>query len=336
MFTCTLLRSIYVRLVFTVFCVIVLTSAAMAGVVVNSPANGATVSSPAHVVASASSTRPISAMRIYVDGRSAYTVGGGTLNTHVSLSPGWHSLVVQAWDTSGAVFKQVRSVNVVGSAPSGGSTAPGGAIVHSNIDSMGGWDTCARCAGHGGTGPATPHYVTYNVRSPSMDGASAKFVNAGVVSYSNAIWWKQVGARDSSTHFIYDLYFYIKDVGASQALEFDVNQSVGGRRYIFGTECGVSYNRQWSVWGNNRWNPTGIGCSITPYTWNHLVEESYRANGRVHIVSITLNGKKHYVNRSYDSIPSGARDLNVAFQMDQTAAHRAYGAWLDKVTLKHW
>jgi hypothetical protein len=201
---------------------------------------------------------------------------------------------------------------------------------------MTGWDTCSRCAGKYGTGPATPHYIAYNISSPSMDGRSVKFTNAGTVAYSNAIWWKQLGARDASTHFVYDLYFYIKDVGASQALEFDVNQSVGGRRYIFGTQCGINYNRQWDVWGNNRWNPTGIGCSVKPYSWNHFVAEFYRANGKVSYVAVTLNGSKHYINRSYGSISSGARDLNAAFQMDQTSAHRTYDAWLDKITLKHW
>lgn len=334
MIVCTKFRSVFARLAFATASLCLASLTAMAGVNVSSPANGATVSSPAHFVASASASRPISAMRVYVDGRSVYSVSKASLDTYVSMSSGWHSVVVQAWDTGGAVYKSARSVNVKSSTTSGGTSD--GVITHSDIDHMTGWDTCSRCAGEGGTGPATPHYIAYNISSPAMDGRSLKFTNAGTVAYSDAIWWKQLGASGSSTHFVYDLYFYIKDVGASQALEFDVNQSVGGRRYIFGTQCGVNHDHQWDVWGGGHWNPTGIGCSVNPYMWNHLVAEFYRANGKVYYVAVTLNGSKHYINRSYGSIASGAQDLNTAFQMDQTSVHRTYDAWLDKVTLKHW
>lgn len=333
MFACTLVRGAIRRAAFTAIFLGSASVLALAGVNVSSPGNGATVSSPAHVVASAAANRPITAMRIYIDGKSVYSVNKASLNTYLSMSSGWHSIVVQAWDSGGAVYKSARSVNV-SRMPISSGTAAG--FVHSQIESMTGWDTCARCAGRGGTGPATPHYISYNVSSPSMDGRSAKFTNAGTVSYSDAIWWKQLGANDGHTHFVYDLYFYIKDTSAAQALEFDVNQSAGGRKYIFGTQCGVNHDHQWDVWGNNTWIKTGIGCSVAPYKWNHLVAEFFRANGRVYYVSVTLNGAKHYINRSYASIGSGAREINVAFQMDQTIVHRTFDTWLDKVTLRQW
>lgn len=337
MFACNIFRSVLLRAAFAALSLAAASVVATAGVNVSSPANGATVSSPAHVVASASASRPISAMRIYVDGKSSYTVYKAYLDTYISMSSGWHSVVVQAWDTGGAVYKSSRSVNVSGTPSSGSTTSSySGGVLHTNIDSMTGWTTCERCAGEGGTGPATPHYVVYNISSPSMDGRSAKFTNAGTVSYSDAIWWRQLGANDGHSHFVYDLYFYIKDVAAAQALEFDVNQSAGGRKYIFGTQCGVNHDHQWDVWGNGRWNPTGVGCSVKPYAWNHLVAEFYRANGQVHYVAVTLNGNKHYINRTYGSIGSGAREINVAFQMDQTIVHRTFDTWLDKVTLRHW
>jgi post-segregation antitoxin (ccd killing protein) len=94
---------------------------ASGGVSVSSPSNGATVSSPAHFVASASSNNTITAMRVYVDGNSAYTAYANSIDTYVSMSAGTHSVIVQAWDSTGAVFKTPLSLNV-GSASSGNTT----------------------------------------------------------------------------------------------------------------------------------------------------------------------------------------------------------------------
>src|ERR1700694_1221326 len=94
-----------------------LTTAAFAGVTVSSPAPGATTSSPVQFVASASSGRPITAMRIYVDNQSVFSIQGNHLNTPVNLADGTHRVVVQAWDSSGAVFKFPETIVVNSSAP---------------------------------------------------------------------------------------------------------------------------------------------------------------------------------------------------------------------------
>ncbi len=331
------LRSQIGRVALTAFFAVCTSALSLAGVGVSAPANGSTVGSPAHFVAWASSGAPVTAMKIYVDGRSAFGTSGAKLDTYVPMSAGTHLAVVQAWDSTGAVMKSYLTLHVAGSSSSGSSTIPvSGSTFHANVEQMGGWDTCTTCAGEGGTGPATPHYVAYGIRSPSMDGNSAVFTNAGTVSYSDAIWWRQLGANSAASNFIYDLYFYVKDLGAAEALEFDVNQSTGGRKYIFGTQCGVSYDPEWAVWGNGRWNPTGAACPVNAYSWNHVTVEFYRKDGAVHYVSLTINGKKAYINRAYNSIPSGASEINVAFQMDQSIVHRTFQAWLDNVSLRHW
>ena len=85
-----------------------------AGVSVVSPAAGTTVGSPVRFVASANAPggRFITAMRIYVDSVSAYTIGGHSVNTSLSMGAGSHSLTIQAWDNSGAVYVKPMSVNV--------------------------------------------------------------------------------------------------------------------------------------------------------------------------------------------------------------------------------
>jgi len=82
------------------------------GVKVTSPTNGATLASPVHVVGSATSSHPITYMRIYLDNISVYGAAVTSVNTYVRMSTGSHNVVVQAWDSTGAVFKTGVTVKV--------------------------------------------------------------------------------------------------------------------------------------------------------------------------------------------------------------------------------
>lgn len=83
------------------------------GVTVCSPAGGSTVASPVQVTAAAkSSLGPITAMRIYVDNVSEYSVSASSIDTSLALASGSHNLVVQAWDSTGAVYKNARTISV--------------------------------------------------------------------------------------------------------------------------------------------------------------------------------------------------------------------------------
>src|SRR5882762_1604065 len=212
-----------------------LATASFAGVTVSSPTAGSTSGSPVHFVASATSANPITAMRIYVDNISVYLISASKLDTSVTMSAGTHSVVVQAWDSTGAFFKASLSLSVSGTAPtptptptpSGLPAPPAGAVVKGNIDQMTGWASCTVCAGANAAGPVAIYSMVENQVSPSLDGASAKFSISGTTPYADALWWKQLGAADSATNLKYDVAFYITNPGVSQALEFDNNQSNG-------------------------------------------------------------------------------------------------------------
>ncbi len=91
------------------------------------PTQGSTVASPVAVSASAYSTNPIAAMKIYVDGTQMYSINNvNQINTSVALAGGNHLLVVQAWDSTGAVFNSSRNITVSGSttACTASSTSP--------------------------------------------------------------------------------------------------------------------------------------------------------------------------------------------------------------------
>src|SRR5437763_9297485 len=307
-----------------------------AGVSVSSPANGATVSSPLQVVASAVAPNPIVAMRIYLDDVSVFAINSNSLNTTVSAATtGSHRLVVQAWDSTGTVYKQ--PVNITVSSVSTG--VPPNAITATQIEDLPGWENCTVCAGAGGNGTPATFSLTQNQNSPSLDGSSAQFSIGGTTPYSDALWWKQLGANNAVKNFKYDLDFYLTTPQFAQALEFDVNQSDGAHKFIFGTQCNIKDGGVWDVWTGTgvHWLHTGIGCAMpSAFTWHHLTWEFQRSATQATFVALTLDGVKHYVNMSFDQIPSSVHEINVAFQMDGDFAQHAYSTWLDNVTLSYW
>ncbi len=323
-----------------------LATASFAGVSVSSPATGSTSGSPVHFVASATSAHPVTAMRIYVDNASVYLVSASKLDASLAVNAGKHNVVIQAWDSTGAVFKTAISLNVTGTTstppppppPSGLPTPPATAVTKSNIDQMAGWDSCTVCAGAGANGPVAIFSMVEGQASPSVDGNAAKFSISGTKPYSDALWWKQLGGVDTATNLKYDVSFYITNPGVAQALEFDNNQSNGAHKFIFGTQCNIKAGH-WDVWGNasGNWISTGIACSApSAFTWHHLTWEFKRTATDVVYVGFTYDGVTHYVNRSYPARGSSVHELNVAFQMDGDSSMHAYSTWLDKVSLTYW
>jgi hypothetical protein len=315
------------------FCAVMLLAVpAFAGITVNSPANGSTVPSSVHVVASATSStnHPIVAMRIYVDNISVYLTYSNSINTYISLSSGGHYVVVQSWDSSGQVTKAPLNVTV---------TPQTNTKVFANIDQMTGWESCDRCSGANGNGPSTPYWQAQFQTSPSLDGSSFQFFLGGSTPYASALWWKQLGPIDSVRFFKYDVDFFFTDGNAPHALEFDVNQSVGGRKYIFGTECDFQGAKQWQVWDFYlQWQPTGVPCTpLNPNVWHHLTWEFERTlDAHTHFIAVTVDGTRFAVNRYYRPGVVNARELNVAFQMDGNSKMTNYHVWIDKVNLTVW
>ncbi len=289
-----------------------LATAAFAGVTVSSPTAGTTQASPVHFVAAATSTSPITGMRVYVDNVSVYSIAAAKIDTSVAMS----------------------------AAPAPGlPVPPATAFTYSDIDQMTGWLSCTTCAGAGGSGPLATFSMLQNQASPSLDGRSVKFSLGGTTPYSDALWWKQLGAVNTATNFKYDMYFYLTNPAAAQSLEFDSNQAIGTRRFIFGTQCNIRNGGVWDVWGNanGNWISTGIACSApAAFVWHHLTWEFTRTATQVIFIGFTYDGVTHYVNRTYTAAPSSVNELNVAFQMDGDFRQDPYSVWVDKVSLTRW
>ena len=138
-----------------------LAGVSFAGVTITSPTNGATVASPVHVVASASSSNPITSMRIYVDNVSVYSNSSNKIDTSISMATGSHVLVVQAWDSKGIVFKSQITITV---------TPPGGVTISSPAN---------------GATVASPVHVVASASSSSPITAMSIYVD-NISVYSNS------------------------------------------------------------------------------------------------------------------------------------------------------
>ena len=229
-----------------------------------------------------------------------------------------------------------------------------------NLQNSGGWTgyallppgygICSGCSPHG---PQTTWSSNQGVGSPSLSGKSLRFDIGGKTTFSDALWnnhligdFSSQGMPDGdnsinskSHNFVYDVYFFGDHIRSSQALEFDINQFVNGKSYIWGHECRIAGGNEWDVWDNpgQKWHPTGVACHPLNNQWNHLTIQVQRTSDE-HLLfqSITLNGKTATLNR-YDTPTSTSwSGITVNYQQDGNQKQQPYSIWLDKFNFHYW
>lgn len=321
------------------------------GVHVTSPSNNSTVGSPVNFVATAttSCSRGVASMGIYTESyKLAYTAGGASLNTSLSLSPGTYHATVQEWDNCGGASSTPLTITV----NSGGKTLW-------NVHSSGGWTGYAQqppnygdCTWCTPSGPQTTWAMYKGVKNPTLTGNSTQYNIGGTEAYTDVLWNNHLigdlssqGLPDTSRtlvptlhNFTYDVYFWGNNLGASQALEFDVNQFFGGRGFTWGTECRLAGGYEWDVWNNaGKWQPTGIPCNPNNNSWNHLVLQVQRtSDNKLTYQSITLNGQTHVLNWTYSPFSApGWYGVTVNYQMDGNLKQTPYTVFLDKLNFTY-
>ena len=170
-----------------------------------------------------------------------------------------------------------------------------------------------------------------------MDGQSAQFsMGGGPTGYFNMLYHNAKAGGSNVSHFIYDLHFYKDNPTALQALEFDINQTFGGNRWVWGSECNFNASGKWDIWDNvNGWQPTVYDCKpFPPNTWIHLVWNVERVGNRVHYVSLTVGDQTYNVDTYYSNQSNWTlEEIDVAFQMDGNYKQEPYNVWLDNVQL---
>ena len=246
------------------------TQASAVTVNVSSPVNNFSGSSPVHVAATATSDQKITGWVVYIDGQVAYQVGSSSIDTRLNIAQGSHQLVVRAWDALGRWGDVWETITVTGG-NNGLPTPPPWAKVFSNVHTGGSWNSCHDPGCAGGSGKGT-YWMAQNQGSPSLSGRSTEFFNSGV--WANALFWHGLGANNSQRNFLIDYYLYVDDTStwASQALEQEAYQFVGGWNYMLGTQCDIGRG-VWDTWdmASNHWYGTSVPChAFSQWTWHHI------------------------------------------------------------------
>jgi hypothetical protein len=80
---------------------------------ISAPADGASVTSPVNLNANAASGHSITGWQVYVDTIPWFGQGSGSqLNADLGMSPGTHTVLVRAWDSTGAYGDETIKVTV--------------------------------------------------------------------------------------------------------------------------------------------------------------------------------------------------------------------------------
>lgn len=321
---------------------------------VSSPANGSTLTSPVNFAASATTScaKGVAAMGIYTaSGVLAFTENGASLNTSLALSPGTYNTVVEEWDNCGQASTAPVTITVDSS--STGSTS-GGGRTFSNLQKASGWTGYALlppnfplCSSCKSTGPQLKWAWNPGISSPSLSGSSTETVyGAGTVQWADAFWnnhligdYSSQGLPDynhsliPTLHdFTYDIYFWLADTTKSQAMEFDINQFVDGKSYIWGHECRIDGGHEWDTWNNQtqHWAPSGVACNPISGAWNHLTLHVQRTTDD-HLIfqSITLNGNTATINRTDTPTNTSWYGVTINYQIDGDQNKDPYNVYID-------
>lgn len=321
------------------------------GVFVTTPVNNTTVGSPTNFVATAttSCSSGVASMGIYTAPNQLVYVGNGaSLNTSLTLNPGTYHATVEEWDRCGGAATTPVTITVAS-----GQT-------FSNLQSSSGWNGYAQqppnysdCVSCLPSGPGTTWAMYQNIKSPTLSGSSTQYNIGGTMDYSDVLWNNHLigdlssqGLPDSNHtlvptlhNFTYDVWFYTSDLGASQALEFDVNQFFDGLGFTWGHECRIDGGNEWDIWDNvnTKWVPTGIACYPLQNSWNHLTIQVERtSSNQLLYQTITLNGMTNTLNSTYAPYSApGWWGITVNYQMDGNHDQSPYSVYLDKLNFTY-
>jgi hypothetical protein len=299
---------------------------------VTSPTDGQSLESPVNLIVSAQSATPIYTTRVYVDGIAVVFSFLGDLNQYLWIANGDHTIEVVSEDQSGYIATKTIPVHITGQTPG-----------LSQLQNIPQWINCSSVLATGavcaaGLGVAKSALAQGQAQPTVNGGQSAKFsMEGGTHPYSNALYWIPLGGGSNVSHFIYDLYFYIDNGQAPQALEFDVNQTFGSTRWTWGSECNFDADQKWDIWNDagNVWVPTEAPCVHFPSkTWIHLVWTLERVGKQVHYMTLRVDDQTYNIDTYFTAQSNWyADEIDVAFQMDLNSLLQPYNVWLDNVTL---
>ncbi len=316
-----------------------------AGVTVNTPVNGSSVSSPFTLYASAAScsNQPVTAMGYSFDNSASTTVISGTqINGPASVAAGGHTLHVKAWGNAGASC--VTDVAITVSAAS--AAVPVSALSNSNLQIVASWGLI-----HDAGTPGTSQGGTSLTSSPSRSGTARGFAS-NYTNYGGERFTLWFGDDTVAQNFLYDAWYFIGGSNAGIAnLEMDVNQVMpNGQTVIYGFQCDgwsgtwdYTVNKGTATSPNDQWVHSSQGCNPKSWSvnqWHHVqIQYSRDTVGNVYYNYVTLDGKQQYLGvKVFSAFALGwAPTLLTNFQVDgANAGSGSSNVFIDDLVIYRW
>jgi hypothetical protein len=240
---------------------------AVAGVIIYSPGNGASVSSPFKLSAYSNwcgSQSVVTTGYSLDSSTSTTTFKSQTINTSISASAGGHTLHVKAWGNAGGVCVTDVTFNVTSSS----STVPSYASSNSSLETLGNWIKM-----HDSGTPGTSSGWMNIVSSPSMSGSARQFATS-YTNYGGERYSVNFNDDESAHNFELDMWVYLQSPSTGvQILELDLNQVLSnGQTILYGFQCNgwsstwdFSTNRGSASSPKPHWVNTSAYCN--PHSW---------------------------------------------------------------------
>jgi hypothetical protein len=164
----------------------------------------------------------------------------------------------------------------------------------------------------------------------------------GSASYANALHWTKLGAHNKAKNFLWEFDIYASQESKNaQNLEFDLFQGLGGKQFMFGTQCNY-IKGIWQGWNapQNKWiDLPQVPCKkFASGTWTHVKWLFERTDdGKLHYVSLTVGGTTYKVDNYQSPKRNGWSDVvGVQFQQDLNSDGDDYAIWVDQVKVSMW
>jgi len=319
-------------------------------VVISSPANGASVTSPFALIASGTlcASQPIGAFGYSFDNSANTTfVNGQSVSAQVSAPTGSHILHVKSWGPQNAACDTDVALTIVAATPPvSGPSIPSNAIAIKAIQNLTTWQA-AFDLGTGGTSSGIMNLVL----SPALSGSAREFITT-YSSYGGERYSVHIGADTAATNFVYDTWLYLASpINDIANIEMDLNQVMAnGQTVIFGFQCdGWSHswdytaNRGTPTSPNDQWIHSNQTCNPQAWatnTWHHVqISYSRDTSGNVTYKSVWLDGVEQDLNATTNSAFAlgWGSSLLTNFQVDgMTALPGTATIFADNMTVYRW
>ncbi len=332
------------KLLFCSSLLMTLAMPAFANIVINNPANGATVGSPLTLSATAAtcSSQTVTAMGYSFDSSSDTTiVSAQSVNAQLFTSTGWHTVHVKAWGAKGSSCVADVSVTV----------SPNSSLIPAYATSVGALQTLSNWQQlHDGVTGGTSTGAMVMTHSPSRSGSSRQFYTTYTYNGGER-YHVSFGDDESASNFVYDVWIYLtSSAGNIGNLEMDLNQVIpNGQTVIMGMQCDgwtntwdFTVNRGSATKPSDQWVASKAPCNVRSWGRNqwHHIQLAYSRNdsGWVTYKAAYVDGKEEAINvTAYSAFALGwAPTLLTNFQVDGLGAAGSVNLYMDELTIHRW